>query len=137
MATLQLMPMTTINGTTYATAQLILTPVSAQKKQSKTILPKQEPASPCQAPDDVTPTDFNRQISSVKPDCAKRRIHFSKKALTHPRPQAVTRRNTRERNRVKAVNQGERKQISVKSTLTNRLNLSFFKILIGRSRDLV
>ena len=111
MATLQLMPVTTINGTTIATAQLILTPVSQEKNQnkkpqSKTILPKQEPSTP---PENATP-DFSlirgENPTKIKTDCAKRRIHFSKKALTHPRPQSVTRRNTRERNRVKAVNQG-------------------------------
>ncbi|KAF6033951.1 ASCL1 [Bugula neritina] len=37
---------------------------------------------------------------------ATERGQISKKAMNHPRPQAVTRRNTRERNRVRAVNQG-------------------------------
>lgn len=105
MATLQLMPVTTINGTTYATAQLILQPATPEKVKTKNILPKQEPISPPKTVDMGTP-DFLR-ICQKKSENAKRRIHFSKKALTHPRPQAVTRRNARERNRVKAVNQGK------------------------------
>ncbi|XP_067950339.1 achaete-scute complex protein T3-like [Watersipora subatra] len=95
MPTIQLIPTTaTINGTKYT--QLILTPVSPQHKQSKNILPKQEPLSP----------SSNGHSSEKKVEGQKGRIHFSKKALTHPRPQSITRRNTRERNRVRAVNQG-------------------------------
>ena len=109
MATLQLMPVTTINGTTYATAQLILTPASPEKRSTKPILPKQEPSSPSSSDCSLTPPDFLRIGKNKKSENAKRRIHFSKKALTHPRPQSVTRRNARERNRVKAVNQGEEK----------------------------
>lgn len=103
MATLQFMPGTaTINGTTYT--QLIITPVSPQKSASKAILPKQEAVSPTAA---STPTEFNRMSQPIKLECASRRIHYSKKALNHPRPQAVTRRNTRERNRVRQVNQSK------------------------------
>ncbi|XP_067950338.1 achaete-scute complex protein T4-like [Watersipora subatra] len=95
MPTIQLIPTTaTINGTKYT--QLILTPVSPRHKQSKNILPKQEPLSP----------SSNGHTSEKKVEGQKGRIHFSKKALTHPRPQSIMRRNTRERNRVRAVNQG-------------------------------
>ncbi|XP_067951255.1 achaete-scute homolog 1b-like [Watersipora subatra] len=92
MTTLQLTNPITIAGTTYSTAQVFV--VSPQRPPVKTILPKQEQAN-------KEPAKTN-----LKLDCPKRRIHFSKKALTHPRPQSITRRNTRERNRVRAVNQG-------------------------------
>ena len=93
MATVQLVPMTTTNGMT--TTQLIITQVSPDRP--KLILPKQEPHMETEQP-------------------SKRRIHFSKKALTHPRPQSVTRRNARERNRVKQVNQGKKYHIAVLSS---------------------
>lgn len=109
MATLQLMPtVTTINGTTFATAQLILPPSRSPQRrlQSKAILPKQEPASPVQSPTVCERVSPQQQPLTLA-QCTKTRIHFSKKALSHPRPHAVTRRNTRERNRVSAVNQGK------------------------------
>lgn len=101
MATLKVMPaMATVNGTTFT--QIILTPLSPQRKQSPTILPKQEVVSSEQsltgcATEPLLKLEYARQRGG----------QISKKAMNHPRPQAVTRRNTRERNRVRAVNQGE------------------------------
>lgn len=99
MATLHLSSPITIAGTTYPHAKVIV--LSPQRHNNvKTILPKT----------DTPPSSFatsTTQLCDI--ELPKRRIHFSKKALTHPRPQSVTRRNTRERNRAKAVNQGKQK----------------------------
>lgn len=93
MATLELNGPVTIHGTTYPAAKVIvLSPQQRQRTTVQPILPKSE--------------GMEKENSLSSPG-VKRRIHFSKKALTHPRPHTVTKRNTRERNRVRVVNQGE------------------------------
>lgn len=99
MTTLHLTPFT-IGGTTYTTAKVI---VVSPHRSVQTILPKAEPSV---GPALTQCADERREPAKII-EHAKRRIHFSKKAQSHPRPQAVTKRNTRERNRISAVNQGK------------------------------
>ena len=99
MATLQILPVNVGNN---KTAQVI---VLSPPRQPVKILPKAQDQN-ASAVGGVLQTALTPG-GAVLREHTKKRIHFSKKALTHPRPQSVVKRNTRERNRIKAVNQGK------------------------------
>ena len=102
MATLQILPVNVGNN---KTAQVI---VLSPPRQPVKILPKEQHHN-TSAVGGVLQTALTPG-GAVLREHTKKRIHFSKKALTHPRPQSVVKRNTRERTRLKAVN--ERKPLS-------------------------
>ena len=99
MATLQILPVNVGNN---KTAQVI---VLSPPRQPVKILPKEQDQN-ASAVGGVLQTALTPG-GAVLREHTKKRIHFSKKALTHPRPQSVVKRNTRERNRIKAVNQSK------------------------------
>ena len=99
MATLQILPVNVGNN---KTAQVI---VLSPPRQPVKILPKEQHHN-TSAVGGVLQTALTPG-GAVLREHTKKRIHFSKKALTHPRPQSVVKRNTRERNRIKAVNQSK------------------------------
>ena len=102
MATLQILPVSSGNNETVQV--IVLSPL----RQPVKILPKEQDKN-ASAVGGVLQTALTPG-GAVLREHTKKRIHFSKKALTHPRPQSVVKRNTRERNRIKAVNQS--KQLS-------------------------
>ena len=114
MATLQILPVNVGNN---KTAQVI---VLSPPRQPVKILPKEQDQN-ASAVGGLLQTALTPG-GAVLREHTKKRIHFSKKALTHPRPQSVVKRNTRERNRIKAVNQS--KQFST----TNYLKLIYIYI---------
>ena len=99
MATLQILPVSVGNN---KTAQVI---VLSPPKQPVKILPKEQTQN-ASVVGGLLQTALTPG-GAVLREHTKKRIHFSKKALTHPRPQSVVKRNTRERNRIKAVNQSK------------------------------
>ena len=99
MATLQILPVNVGNN---KTAQVI---VLSPPRQPVKILPKEQDQN-ASTVGGVLQTALTPG-GAVLREHTKKRIHFSKKALTHPRPQSVVKRNTRERNRIKAVNQSK------------------------------